>query len=288
MNSSGSFRVTEGMDDFVSAAKGSHDASGASSNFDSLWARLGECVRSSNVGGVVTPRTSFGCLAFGDVVMHLRAAAPDENNFWSSPDLVGVKLTTYAHIGGEAGFMQHALRSHGPLLYVALEAPAPTPSWVSHDASGSRMLIVPFVISPTLLLFFVQTLVAGHAAVVPKASLDPATLGSSLDDPHAQAPPASSSPMSLHHEFSCLREYPPSSHHHHPPHHPSPSSHALKDLADMDVESLLVQWKSERAGAKPTIPKLAEFAKVEQERIKKSIAKIGRSWTEMLVSHGFR
>ncbi len=56
----------------------------------------------------------------------------------------------------------------------------------------------------------------------------------------------------------------------------------------VDIQKIIIRWKTERPGQKPTIPKLAEFTGADAERLKKAITKTGKSWTQILADNGFR
>ncbi len=65
--------------------------------------------------------------------------------------------------------------------------------------------------------------------------------------------------------------------------------HVVSAMDDaIDVHKLFVRWKSERAGQKPTIPKLAEFGGVDPERLKKTVSRGPKPWTQLLNEYGFR
>jgi hypothetical protein len=233
-----------------------------STGFDELWRQLGGLVRMYPYMDPIAP-TSFGKLTLRDVLAALPqgVVTTDESNFWVTPTLPLVKLTTYDSMGGEEGFMRSAAKACTDLVFVAMEYKGGfVPRIIT--CGQCRCFVIPEIINPHAFVFLLTTAFGnggggggGGNNSNGYATTTTTTGGFILNN--------TTSPFTLG------------------------GSGGVGD-DPVDVHHLLTRWKSEKPGQKPTIPKLADFANVDPEKLKKAVNKGQKPWMQLLADHGFR
>lgn len=192
--------------------------------------------------------TSFNAVTLNDFIKILPNASPDSQNFWSSPVLPNFKFTTMAYLNGEEGFYKNAV-SMSSITFVAFEDYSSVqPKIIEYEQC--KLIILPYVQSPFTLFFFLQHFQMNHQ-------------------------------IQQIHQIHQIQQVQQVQQH-------NTSSTSTTETSMNNVDVLLEKWKLEKPNMKPTIPKLSDFANVEQEKIHKWLKNNGRSWSNMLVTYGFR
>ena len=218
--------------------------------FNLIWNNLGDVIRSSVTNSqAVETITSFNALSLNDFIKILPNAHPDQNNFWCTPLFPKYKFTTIAHVGGEQGFYTH-VQNLGlkKITFIAFE---------SYDLIQPKLInredctliILPYVQSPFVMYFFISLLNNNDS-------------GFNLNND------ISNNNVIINNNAS--------------------NNTNKNTTEEVNVELLLEKWKVEKPNLKPTIPKLSDFANIEQDKIHKWLKVNGKSWSNMLVTHGFR
>ena len=223
-------------------------------SFGNKWNQIGEVLRSTLTNQQYDTITSFNAMTLNDFIKILPNATPDNQNFWVSSFLPNFKFTTFSFLGGEEGFYKYTTSST-QITFVAFETyDIVQPKLIEYEQC--KLILMPYVQSPISLLFFFQHFQYNNNQ---QQSPQPITI---------QTQTLTTSTSSL----------------------PQPSSTTTYSttMLDVNVETLLERWKIEKPNMKPTIPKLSDFANVEQEKIHKWLKNNGRSWSNMLVTYGFR
>ncbi len=225
----------------------------SSDSFQTIWNQLGNVVKSNCCNYQQQPvvMSSFFALTLRDFLKILPDAVPDESNFWSSMLFPNYKFTTYSAIQGEEGFYKLALTS--TMTYVVFESDSHQQPCVI-ESNQSKLFIFPYIQSPYVILFFL-TLINGKNNSLTSTTTSITTTTSN--------------------EYYTYQE----------------SNNILTNVNgsnNVNVENLLKQWKKEKPNLKPTIPKLADYFTIEQDKIHKWLKTNGKSWSNMLVTYGFR
>ncbi len=222
-------------------------------SFQNIWNQLGHVVRSNCVSTKSSEHivSSFFALTLRDFLKILPDAVPDECNFWSSMLFPNYKFTTYSAIQGEEGFYKLSLTS--TMTYVAFESDSHQQPCVI-ESNQSKIFIFPYIQSPYVILFFL-TLLNGKNNTLTSMSM-PTSITTTSN------------------EYYTYQET---------------NNNTLTNVtSNVNVENLLTQWKKEKPNLKPTIPKLADYFTIEQDKIHKWLKTNGKSWSNMLVTYGFR
>jgi hypothetical protein len=239
-------------------------------SFQNIWNQLGHVVRSNCVSAKSSEHvvSSFFALTLRDFLKILPDAVPDESNFWSSILFPNYKFTTFTAIQGEQGF--HKLSSNGlsSLTYIAFESECHQQPCII-ESNQCKMIIFPYIQSPYLILFFL-TLLNGstlnyHCHHQPTNNNNTTTTNSSVQLTNTTT-------TITYQEFSKGFD----------------NNNNNNNINEINIDVLLSQWKKEKTNVKPTIPKLAEYFNIEQDKIHKWLKSNGRSWSNMLVTYGFR
>jgi hypothetical protein len=217
--------------------------------FGSKWNHLGDVIRSSVTNSqAIETITSFNALSLNDFVKIIPNAYPDQNNFWCSPLFPTCKFTTFAHLGGEQGFYTHA--SHlKKITIIAFETyDLIQPKMICHE--DCRLIVLPYVQSPFVMFFFISSFI------------DPINVNVNVNT-------IVNSNVNVN--VNTIT-----------------NTNMNTNVTELNVDSLLEKWKIEKPNLKPTIPKVSDFANIEQDKIHKWLKNNGKSWSNMLVTHGFR
>lgn len=220
--------------------------------FDLKWNQLGNVIRSSVTNSqAVETITSFNAMSLNDFVKILPNAYPDQNNFWCSSIFPTCKFTTFAHLGGEQGFYTHTVASK-KITMIAFETyDLIQPKLICHE--DCRLIMLPYVQSPFVMFFFILNFV------------DP----SNNNNNNVVNNSVTNSVNNSNNNNNVEKV-------------------VVTNNTELNVELLLEKWKIEKPNLKPTIPKVSDFANIEQDKIHKWLKTNGKSWSNMLVTHGFR
>jgi hypothetical protein len=253
-------------------------SSSMASPFWQKWNELGSVVEK-----IVTPETSFQELTLRDLLASLplnSVQATDANGFWSSSAFSSnFKFTTHPH------FVSTAVSSSTSLLFV-LESPC-----IDVDVQ-KKIVKIPRITNAATFVFLLQhfhlgdnneqgrkrpLLVPSSSLTVQEMEMDEGAGGG--DDDEEVVSNVTYSATNVTHAISSL----------------TPLDAGILKTASAstvtDIDSCLQRWKrgetNGRTG-KPTVEKIAEMAGMTQLDLKKWLAAKNTTWTQMLITHGFR
>lgn len=256
---SNNINFTDDIQEWLRINKEQQNCINSNNNVDSFknkWNQVGEVIRSTLTDQQCDTITSFNAITLNDFIKILPNATPDNHNFWVSSVLPEFKFTTCSYIGGEEGFYKYAT-SFTKMIVVAFETYDVVQPKIIDYEHECKLILMPYVQSPISLFFFLQ-----HFQLTSSSHTVTTTNNTNNTTNNTNTIPTTITP-------STTMSY-------------------SSTMLDVNVDTLLERWKNEKPNMKPTIPKLSDFANVEQDKIHKWLKNNNRSWSNMLVTYGFR